>query len=123
MGWDVFGEGIVELGEQLAKWASMADQPNEILEVAADAFVRDLKALPKPRSRINAAGRTHLIDSFSYESDQSGVYVGWGVPYGPYVEHGQHPHKGMRAQPHFRPTWKQNESRYVRLVQQYINLL
>lgn len=110
-------QGINDLAKLLSGYADLASRPADILEPAAEAFVKDLLALPRPRSNINAAGRTHMVDAFAYVKENDKILAGWGVPYGPYVEHGQHPHKRMKAQPHFKRTWKANESKYVRIVQ------
>jgi hypothetical protein len=117
MGLVIDDQGLADLSKMFASFADLAGRPAELLEPAAEAFVRDPLALPRPRSRINAAGRTHMVDCFASSRESDGVVIGWGVPYGPYVEHGQHPHKGMKAQPHFRPTWKKNQDKYVALVQ------
>lgn len=117
MGLVIDDQGINDLSRLLQGYADLAGRPVELLEPAAEAFVKDLLALPRPRSKINAAGRTHLVDAFAYARDGDGIIVGWGVPYGPYVEHGQHPHGGMKAQPHFKRTWKANERKYVQLLQ------
>ena len=111
-------QGINDLSKLLSGYADLASRPVEILEPAAEAFVKDLLALPRPRSNINTAGRTHMVDAFAYAKEGSGIIIGWGVPYGPYVEHGQHPHKRMKAQPHFKRTWKANERKYVQAIQE-----
>jgi hypothetical protein len=117
MGFLIDDAGLDELSAYFKSVSGLADRPDELLEPTAEAFVRDLRALPRPRSRINSPGRSHLVDSFTYKPEGQGVVIGWGVPYGPYVEHGQHPHGGMRAQPHFKRTWNANERRYVQLLQ------
>ena len=117
MGFLIDDAGLDELSSLFGRISGLADSPEELLEPAAEAFVRDLRALPRPRSRINSPGRTHMVDSFTHKPEGQGVIVGWGVPYGPYVEHGQHPHGGMRAQPHFHRTWTAGQSRYIRQIQ------
>lgn len=57
------------------------------------------------------SGYTHLVDSFSYKRDKTGIDVGWGKYYGPMLEHGT---KKMSAKAHLKPLFEQNKERYYK---------
>ena len=71
----------------------------------------DSLRLPKPRRKVTAPGYTHLVDSFSYKRDKTGIDVGWGKYYGPMLEHGT---KKMSAKAHLKPLFEQNKERYYK---------
>lgn len=104
-----------DLDDELSAYMAQADNALEALQKGADALVADLKALPKPRSKIAKPGYVHLLDSFATKTSEDGtsVVVGWGKYYGPILEHGS---KKMDAQPHFYPTWKANKEKYYRVM-------
>ena len=87
------------------------------LKTGAEEFRDDLLKLPSPRSRINAAGHTHLLDTFATKQEGTGWLVGWGRYYGPIIEHGWSgagkSHKSKHsAIPHFHPTFARNKEKY-----------
>lgn len=94
--------GLKEFQEMMNDFLKKASDENvtRVLKKGADAFTTDLLKLPKPRSRIHAAGYTHMINSFANRINGKEVEVGWGKYYGPMVEHGT---RKMRAQPHLKP--------------------
>lgn len=100
---DEFNKGFDELEMLIENYAKAASEEEilEVLEVGAKEFVRILLKLPKPRSKINKAGYTHLIDSFSYRKNKNQIEVGWGKYYGPIIEKKDHPH--------LKPTFEKNK--------------
>lgn len=102
-----------ELDDIFKEYAKKADNLGEVLQTGADAFVKDLKSLPSPRSNIHKAGYTHMIDTFTSKPEDEGVLVGWGKYYGRMVESGT---KKMAARPHFYPLFKRNKDRYFNLM-------
>ena len=107
-------KGIDELSSELEDYLKGVDNVQDVLEVGADAFTKDLLKLPKPKSRIRKSGYTHLIDSFSFrKSRNKEVEVGWGKYYGRMVEGGT---SKMNARPHLKPTWEQNKEKYYTLM-------
>ena len=110
--------GFEELSNELFGYIQAAEDPLEILEVGAKAFVNDLLKLPKPISKIRKAGYTHLINTFAYErsSERTGraeVIVGWGKYYGRMVEKGT---VKMDERPHMYPLWDRNQEKYYNLM-------
>ena len=107
--------GLKEFQEMVNDFLRKASDENvtRVLKKGADAFTTDLLKLPKPRSRIHAAGYTHMINSFANRINGKEVEVGWGKYYGPMVEHGT---RKMRAQPHLKPTFKSNSQKYYKIM-------
>lgn len=104
--------GLTELSKDLEKYISSSENPQQILEIAAKEFVKDLLKLPKPISEIKKSGYTHLIETFCYELKNNGdIDVGWGKYYGKFVEDGT---TKMKAQPHLVPTFEKNKDKYYR---------
>lgn len=103
-------EGINDLINDLSKYIPLAQNPQEILEVGAKEFVKDLLKLTKPISKIKKSGYTHLIDSFCYEKVKNNeIEVGWGKYYGRMVEDGT---IKMNAKTHLKPTFNRNRDKY-----------
>ena len=98
-----------DLENLFADYAKKADNLIDVLQTGADTFVKDLKALPSPRSKISKAGYTHMIDTFGSEARSAEVRVGWGKYYGPILEHGS---VKMRAREHFKPLWERKKEKY-----------
>lgn len=116
MGLTVDDGGFDELEQQLKAYAERLsrDELQKVLKTGGDAFVSDLLALPRPRSRIVSPGWTHLVDTFADRNDSDGsVIVGWGKYYGLFLERGT---RKMAAQPHMRPTWDSNAEKYYRTM-------
>lgn len=107
-------EGFGNLIDELKDYIVKVDHPEEILEVGAKEFVKDLLKLPKPISKIRKSGYTHLITTFCYQKAKNNeIEVGWGKYYGPLVENGT---KRTKAQSHLVPTFKTNEGRYYQMM-------
>lgn len=108
-------DGFDDFSEELEKYISAADDNKvaEIVKAAADEYVNDVRALPKPRRAIGG-GYTHMLDSVAAQRDGTSYLVGWGKYYGPFVEKGT---RKMSAQPHLRPTWDANADKYTRIMQ------
>lgn len=96
-----------------------ADVVTEILQQGADEFMRDLQALPQPRSNIIKSGYTHLIDSFATRKKGKEIEAGWGKYYGPMVERGT---KRMMARPHMVPLFNSNKDKYYKKMIQLLKL-
>jgi HK97 gp10 family phage protein len=111
---DLVFQGLDELTKDLEEYLKGVDNVQEVLEVGAKEFTKDLLKLPRPISRIRKSGYTHLIDSFSYRKAKNNeVEVGWGKYYGRMVESGT---IKMNARPHLKPTWEQNQNKYYSLM-------
>lgn len=108
-------EGLEEFQNIMEEFAQVLDPQNviKVLKKGADAFTSDLLKLPRPRSRIHAAGYTHMVDVFANRVRGSEVEVGWGKYYGPMVEHGT---VRMRAQPHLKPAFNSNSQKYYKIM-------
>ena len=108
-------EGLEEFQNLMEEFAQVLDPQNviKVLKKGADAFTSDLLKLPRPRSRIHAAGYTHMVDVFANRVRGSEVEVGWGKDYGPMVEHGT---VRMRAQPHLKPAFNSNSQKYYKIM-------
>lgn len=106
--------GITELMDDLEEILEVTEDPVPILTVGAEAFVKDLMKLPKPRSRIRSSRHTHLVDTFAYQESpyrKGEVEVGWGKYYGRMVEKGT---VRMGRQPHLEPTFNRNKENYYK---------
>lgn len=108
-------EGFNDLMNELKEYIKSAENVEEILEIGAESFVKDLGKLTKPISEIKKGGYTHLIDSFALEKNKSKkeVVVGWGKYYGRMVELGT---KKMDERPHMYPLWDRNKNKYYKLM-------
>ena len=108
-------DGFDELEKEFQAYIQQAspEKTSEIIKAGAEEFVRDLKAMPKPRSKIGGS-HTHLLDVFAMKKDGDGWLVGWGVYYGKFVERGT---RKMSARPHMVPFWEQNKDKYHQTMQ------
>ncbi len=107
-------EGINDLINDLNKIMNNASNPQDILEIGAQEFVKDLLKLPKPISKIRKSGYTHLIETFTYQKVQNNeINIGWGKYYGRMVEDGTFK---TRAQPHLKPTYEKNKEKYYKIM-------
>lgn len=113
-GLEDFENEIKRMAERLAS----EDAALDIMETGVKEFVRDLRRLPKPRSQINKAGYTHLVDTFTWERTETTIKVGWGKYYGPMLEHGT---RKMKAQAHLKPLFERNKVNYYRTMIQEFN--
>lgn len=103
-------EGINDLINDLEKYMKNVQNPQDILEIGAKEFVKDLLKLTKPISKIKKSGYTHLIDSFSYQRTKNyEIEVGWGKYYGRMVEDGT---SKTKAQAHLKPTFDRHRGKY-----------
>lgn len=109
-------ESELELQRELERIIKNVDSSEEILEIGAKEFVKDLLKLPKPKSKIRTSKYTHLVDSFSYQNSKrhkGEIEVCWGKYYGPLVEKGTIKSK---AQPHLKKTFDANSTKYYSLM-------
>ena len=106
--------GMEEFQDMLGSYLSKVDEKSALdaIEEGAKEFVNDLLRLPKPRRKVTAPGYTHLVDSFSYKRDKTGIDVRWGKYYGPMLEHGT---KKMSAKAHLKPLFEQ----YQRIIKDH----
>ena len=110
--------GFDDLQKLLSDYMKNIQEPLAILEVGAEALVNDVRKLPKPRTSINTAGYTHLLDTVTYKKAGDEIEVGWGKYYGPMVERGT---KKMAAHSHLSPTFEQNKDKYYQKMIEKIN--
>lgn len=110
---EFYDAGFDELAKMLEDFMKEVENPEEILAKGADALAEDVRKLPKPRSSVNKAGYTHLLDTVTWQKEKKEVKVGWGKYYGRMVENGTHL---MRAQPHLLPTFERNKEKYYKLM-------
>lgn len=110
--------GFDELQKLMSEYLKNVKDPLEILEIGAEALVNDVRKLPKPRSSVNVAGYTHLLDTVTYEKNGDEIEVGWGKYFGPMVERGT---KKMRGTAHIAPTFEQNKEKYYRQMIEKMN--
>lgn len=113
---EFYTDGFDELEKLLNEYSKNTSQENilNVMEKGAAALVRDIMALPKPRSDIRKAGYTHLLDTMSYRRNRGEIEVGWGKYYGPMVERGTH--RAPKGSPHVRPTFERNKGTYNNLM-------
>lgn len=104
--------------KRMAERFASEDAALDVMEAGVKEFVRDLRRLPKPRSQINKAGYTHLVDTFTWERTETTIKVGWGKYYGPMLEHGT---RKMKAQAHLKPLFERNKVNYYRTMIQEFN--
>ncbi|MCI5919081.1 MAG: hypothetical protein MRZ75_07160 [Roseburia sp.] len=110
-----FDSGLDEFQEMIEEYSKMAseDEVLDVLQTGAEAFVKDLLSLPKPKSNIHAAGYTHIVNTFALQRDVDEIKVGWGKYYGPMLEHGT---KYMAARQHLSPLFSINKEKYYKLM-------
>ena len=108
---EIYDSGLDDLEQQLSDFLKGIERPLEILKVGAKLLVEDVRKLPKPRSSMQGAGYTHLLDTVTYEVANDEIEVGWGKYYGPMVEKGT---KRMSGTPHLQPTFQANKEKYYK---------
>lgn len=118
---EIDADGMDEFSALLKEYERLTNEiaVTEVLQQGADDFVRDLQALPQPKSNIMKAGYTHLIDSFADRKRGQEIEVGWGKYYGPMVERGT---KRMMARPHMVPLFNANKDKYYKKMIQLLKL-
>ena len=115
---EFYESGLEDFESMLQEYAKISeDKALDAVEIGAQEFVSDLRKLPRPRSQINKAGYTHIVNTFALERDQSGIKVGWGKYYGPMLEHGT---KKMAAKAHLKPLFERNKERYYKKMTENI---
>ena len=116
---EIYTDGFDGFQELLKEFEKKTDVKNvlKVLESGAKEFIEDVRALPRPRSRMMAPGYTHLLDGVTYQTSKGEVLAGWSKYYGPMVENGT---IKMDAQEHMRPTFKKNKERYYGNMQKKI---
>ena len=113
---DVYTDGFDEFSKMLEEFGKKTEPGNvvKVLEIGAKEFISDVRALPKPRSRMSTPGYTHLLDTVTYEKLKTEVITGWGKYYGPMVENGT---AKMRGVAHMKPTFERNSGKYYSKMQ------
>ena len=116
---EIYTDGFDGFQELLKEFEKKMDVKNvlKVLESGAKEFIEDVRALPRPRSRMMAPGYTHLLDGVTYQTSKGEVLTGWSKYYGPMVENGT---IKMDDQEHMRPTFKKNKERYYGNMQKKI---
>lgn len=117
-------EGFEELQQLLIEEARKVDKDNlkQALLAGATELASDANKLPKPISRINSPGYTHLLSSISARMMQggaTGAEVGWGKFYGRMVEKGT---SKMSPRAHLIPLYERNAKNYYQTIVDKINL-
>lgn len=115
---DFYSAGMNEFQKMIQEYEEKFEQSKveAAMMEGAEQLVRDVRALPKPRSQIQKAGYTHLLDTVSARKGKNGeIEVGWGKYYGPMVEAGT---RKMNAQPHLRGQFKKDSNKYYNLILQ-----
>ena len=117
-------EGFEELQQLLIEEARKVDKENlkQALFAGASELASDANKLPKPISRINSPGYTHLLDSISARMMQggaTGAEVGWGKFYGRMVEKGT---SKMSPRAHLIPLFERNAKNYYQTIVDKINI-
>ena len=107
---DNFTVGFDGIGRKLSDIIAKIEKKEEAIENVVAIFVVDIRRLPKPRSKRNFPGYTHLIDSVGYRKKGNVFQIGWGKYYGHMVESGTF---RSNATPHMKPTWAQNKEKYI----------
>lgn len=110
-------EGFEELSDLLKKYEDKISEDTvlEVLEESAKSLATDVRALPRPRSRVRSTGYTHLLNTVTHKTEAGEVVVGWGKYYGPMVERGTNKMNGV---PHLAPTFERNKERYYKQMQE-----
>lgn len=112
-------DGFDEMQEELEKLAESVDEDKvlDAMQKGADELVNDVRALPKPRSKLGG-GHTHMLDSVTSQRASDAIEVGWGKYYGKIVENGHLSVTGhwVSAQPHMQPTFDSNKERYYKTI-------
>lgn len=118
---DFYEAGFVNFEKLLKKYSKQADIKNvlSVIQSGADEFINDVRALPKPRRQLDAAGYTHLLDTVCSKKNKDEIEVGWGKYYGPMVERGT---KKFDGTPHMKPTFEKNKYKYYKtMIEKILN--
>lgn len=118
-------QGFDDLADELKQISDSVDDAKvlDAMQKGADELVADVRALPKPRSRIGG-GHTHMLDTVSSQRESNVIQVGWGAYYGKMVENGHRSRKSkfIAAQPHLTTTWNQNKDKYYQTMIEALKL-
>lgn len=112
---EFYSDGFEEFSKMLEEYAGKTKESDvlDVLEYGANEFVKDVRALPKPRSLISKGGYTHLLDTVTTRRAEKEIETGWGKYYGTMVEKGT---RRMNAQPHMSTTYKRNADKYYKMM-------
>lgn len=113
---EIYNEaGFDELEQMLKDYADEVspEKLGQVLKTGADDFISDVRALPKPRSRVTSPRHTHMLDTMDSKEENGRILIGWGVYYGPILEHGS---KKMQPHMHLHPTWEGNKEKYYKTM-------
>ncbi|MDD6788661.1 MAG: HK97 gp10 family phage protein [Lachnospira sp.] len=118
-------QGFDDLAEQLKQIADNVDDEKALdaIQKGADELAADVRALPKPRSKMGG-GHTHMLDTVGTQRADKAIEVGWGAYYGKMVENGHRSSKSkfIAAQPHLTTTWNQNKDKYYQTMIEALKL-
>lgn len=108
-------DGFSEFEEMLKEVSANMDEENilSVLENGAEQFVKDVKALPRPRSLISKPGYTHILSTISHRRNKGEIETGWGKYYGPMLEKGTNK---MSARRHMKTTFQTNSEKYYKTM-------
>lgn len=113
---ELYEDGYSEFSDLLKEFEAKTGKENvlKVLEIGAREFVKDVRALPRPRSRVRTPGYTHLLDTVTYQRSKDEVLAGWGKYYGPMVDRGT---VRAKAVSHMNPTFEKNKGQYFKKMQ------
>lgn len=110
-------KGFDEFAQLLEEYEVKDEKVLLALSIGAKMLVNDTRKLPRPRSSMNGAGYTHLVDTITFKKRGKEVETGWGKYYGPMVERGT---KRMKGTAHLVPTFERNKEKYYDAIQREI---
>ena len=114
---EFYSDGLDFMEELLQRYQLTDEKTLTAMETGAQRMAADVRKLPKPRSRVNASGYTHLLDTVTYRRTKNEVEVGWGKYYGPMVENGT---VRARAIPHILTTFQTNKQKYYQIIERQL---
>ncbi|MBS5324596.1 MAG: hypothetical protein KHY34_13050 [Lachnospiraceae bacterium] len=112
---EFYESGFGEFAELLKEFDVNEGEVLNVMEKGARSYIQDVRKLPRPRSRMNAPGYTHLLDTVTYRRNKQEIEIGWGKYYGPMLEHGA---MRMTAVPHIGTTFERNKGKYYKTMVQ-----
>ena len=112
---EFYESGFGEFAELLKEFDVNEGEVLNVMEKGARSYIQDVRKLTRPRSRMNAPGYTHLLDTVTYRRNKQEIEIGWGKYYGPMLEHGA---MRMTAVPHIGTTFERNKGKYYKTMVQ-----
>lgn len=119
--------GFDALQRELELLIHSVEHIQDVLVDAAEAYVNDLRRLPKPYSKIRSSQHKHMLDEMGYRrAKHEEVEVGSGVYWLRFVEFGTRASSkrrwGTPRQPFLGPTYALNQSKYTKIMIEKLKL-